>query len=202
VISRLADLMCETGAIRFGEFTLASGRKSDFYLDVKKLLLHPEGLAIVAGHLASQIGTDSYRAVGGVELGPIPLVGAVLLRLSDLAYVTSSAGLGVTGFMVRKQAKEHGTRSQVEGIDLAGRRVALIEDVVTSGGSVAKALPALAHAGAVLGGVFPVVDREEGGEAAIRETASGLGWPVIDYWPVCRLSDLRYHLGETGRWGK
>ena len=150
---------------------LASGRESDFFIDCKQTILTAEGHALV-GELMFQALDDlpTCDAVGGVELGGCPLASAVSL-------VSFQKGRPLTGFYVRKQRKDHGTAKLVEGDKSLkpGTRIALLEDVVTTGGSSLKAVETLKEAGAVVVGIIALVDRLEGGSETIREA----GLPLL-----------------------
>jgi len=136
-------------------FTLVSGKKSDFYLDVKKTALLPQGHALLGQMFFDLLPWDT-SAVAGVALGGCSLASAVSM------YSASRAG-GIPAVYVRKEAKAHGTGQFVESpIDLHGGRVVLLEDVVTSGGSSLRAVHMLQQAGATVIGVYAVVDRLEG----------------------------------------
>jgi len=165
--ARLIDLLRELSFER-RRVTLASGRESDFFIDCKQTILTAEGHALV-GELMFQALDDlpACDAVGGVELGGCPLASAVSL-------VSFQKGRPLTGFYVRKARKDHGTAKLVEGDKSLkpGTRIALLEDVVTTGGSSLKAVETLKAAGAVVVGIIALVDRLEGGADTIR--ASGL----------------------------
>jgi orotate phosphoribosyltransferase len=141
---------------REGDFTLASGRKSKFYLDMKPTMLHPEG-----AHTLSQLVLDKIKdwkvdAVGGLAMGAVPLVTAVSLASSGTARP-------LPAFVVRKEVKDHGTMLKVEtAIDLKGKNVAILEDVTTSGESADIAVNRAREAGANVALVLSIVDRGEG----------------------------------------
>lgn len=151
--------------------TLASGRESDFFIDCKQTVLTAEGHALV-GELMFQLLSElpECDAVGGVELGGCPLASAVSL-------ISHQQGRDLPALYVRKERKDHGTAKMVEG-DKAlfpGVRVALLEDVITTGGSSLKAVRVLENAGAKVVGIIALVDRLEGGAEAIREA----GLPLV-----------------------
>ena len=150
---------------------LASGRESDFFIDVKQTVLTAEGHALV-GELMFRALEDlpECDAVGGVELGGCPLASAVSL-------VSHQRGRDLPALYVRKERKDHGSAKLVEG-DKAlrpGLRVVLLEDVITTGGSSLKAVKALESAGAEVVGIVAVVDRQEGGADTIRQA----GLPLL-----------------------
>jgi orotate phosphoribosyltransferase len=165
--ARLIELLRELSFER-RRVILASGRESDFFIDCKQTILTAEGHALV-GELMFQALDDlpTCDAVGGVELGGCPLASAVSL-------VSFQKGRPLTGFYVRKARKDHGTAKLVEGDKSLkpGSRIALLEDVVTTGGSSLKAVETLHAAGAVVVGIIALVDRLEGGADTIR--AAGL----------------------------
>lgn len=165
--ARLIDLLRQLSFER-RKVILASGRESDFFIDCKQTILTAEGHALV-GELMFQALDElpTCDAVGGVELGGCPLASAVSL-------VSFQKGRPLTGFYVRKERKDHGTSKLVEGDkSLApGTRIALLEDVVTTGGSSLRAVETLKAAGAVVVGIIALVNRLEGGAETIR--AAGL----------------------------
>jgi orotate phosphoribosyltransferase len=165
----LALRMLATKAFQVGgPFTLASGAVSDHYYDVKRVLLDPEGLEIAAHLVAYDLHTtfcECLSGVGGPELGAIPWVGAVVARLAAV-YPSPNPP---SGFMVRKAPKQHGTGRLIEGSVKAGDQVAILEDVVTSAGSVERAIDAIEAVGAKCLTVYTVVNR--GGDAAEERLA-------------------------------
>lgn len=161
-LARLTALLAARSAKR-GDFVLASGRRSDFYIDCRLTTMAPEGLALIGplGLAAIEEAGWGATAVGGLTLGADPVSYAI-------AYASALAGRPVRAFTVRKEAKAHGTGKLVEGPFEAGDRVVIIEDVITTGGSARKAIEAVrAHGGEIVG-VLAVVDREEGGREAIE----------------------------------
>ena len=149
---------------------LASGRESDFFVDCKQTVLSAEGHALVGELLFDAIGPFRPAAVAGVELGGCPLASAVALT-------SHLRGAPVDAVYVRKDAKDHGSRREIEGdVHLPrGARVALVEDVVTTGGSTLKAAEKLRAAGYEVAGVAALVDRLEGG----REAIEAAGLPLV-----------------------
>jgi orotate phosphoribosyltransferase len=163
---RLLALLAERSARR-GHFTLASGRQSTLYIDARLTTMSPDGLALI-GPLALDAlrGSDwGVDAVGGLTLGADPVSYAI-------AYASALAGSPLRAFTVRKEAKAHGTGRLIEGPFRQGDRVAVIEDVITTGGSALRAAEAIRAAGGLVAGVLALVDREEGGREAIE--AAGL----------------------------
>jgi orotate phosphoribosyltransferase len=153
---------------------LASGRESDFYFDMKPSMFDPEGAALIAeGILDAALGAAAAY-VGGLEMGAVPVTAAVSAR-------SHAVGRPVAGLFVRKQAKDHGAKKLVEGLkpgeSLAGARVAVVEDVTTTGESAMKAVEAFRGAGADIALVVSIVDREEG--AAEAFAARGLPFAAL-----------------------
>nr|WP_322782629.1 orotate phosphoribosyltransferase [Synechococcus sp. CBW1107] len=154
-----------TRAYRHGQFTLASGRSSDHYVNCKPVSLSGYGLALLAKALLEHV-EEGAAAVAGLTLGADPLV-------SGVAMAAAQAGLPLDALIVRKQAKGHGTGAWLEGpLPVAGARITVLEDVVTTGGSSLKAVEQLRQAGYVVERVVTIVDRQEGGLDAM--TAAGL----------------------------
>jgi orotate phosphoribosyltransferase len=156
------------------EMKLASGRTSSFYFNMKPTMLDPEGATLVGQLLHEVVAGAGAEWVGGLELGAVPLATAV-------AIASHAAGRPIPAFFVRKQAKEHGTQSLVDGLPrgatLAGRRVAILEDVTTTGGSAMKAIEAVKAAGATVALVVTVVDRQEGATASFA--AAGVPFTAL-----------------------
>jgi orotate phosphoribosyltransferase len=146
-----------------GSFKLASGRMSSVYLNLKPTMLDPDGARLVGAALAREAAALGADYVGGLEMGAVPLVTAT-------AAMSAIAGRPIKAVFVRKEAKDHGTRSLIEGLaegeSLDGRNVVVLEDVTTTGGSSLKAIAALRAAGARVEHVVTVVDREEGASGA------------------------------------
>lgn len=171
-------VLLATRSARRGQFTLASGRQSTLYIDARLTTMSPEGLALIGPlGLAALAGSGwEVDAVGGLTLGADPIAYAI-------SYASAATAHPLRGFTVRKEPKAHGTGQQIEGPFRAGDRVAIVEDVITSGGSALKAVSAVRAAGGVVAGVLALVDREEGGRAALE--AAGL--PVL---VLARASDI------------
>jgi len=151
--------MIRARSMRLGKFTLASGRESDLYLNLKPTMMDPRGARLCAEAFLARVppGTDY---VGGIEMGAVPLTAA-------MAAVSYVHGRPVRTFFVRKAVKDHGTRQMIEGLaegeSLAGKRVLVTEDVVTTAGSVLLAVEAVRAAGAVVTDALVIVDRQEVG---------------------------------------
>ena len=166
---RLAALLADRSAKR-GRFTLASGKQSTLYIDARLTTMSPEGLTLIGPLGFAAIEQAGWRvdAVGGLTLGADPVSYAV-------SYASALAGRPIRAFTVRKEAKQHGTGKLIEGPFRDGDRVAVVEDVITTGGSALKAIAAVRAAGGSVTGVLAVVDREEGG----REAIEAEGVPVL-----------------------
>jgi len=144
----------ECEAIRFGHFVLTSGATSDYYIDIKKASTSPKILKKIAEAMAEH--TDKYDLLAGMELGAVPLVVAVSLET------------GIPYVIIRKEKREHGTGKQIEGRDVGGKKVLVIEDVATSGGSILKTIEILRDSKAEVDKVLVVVDRESGAREKIQ----------------------------------
>jgi len=166
---RLVAMLAERSARR-GQFTLASGRQSTFYIDARLTTMSPDGLALIGPVALDTIARAGWEidSVGGLTLGADPVSYAI-------AYASALAGRPVRAFTVRKEAKVHGTGKLVEGPFREGDRVVAIEDTITTGGSALRAVEAIRNAGGTVVGVLALVDREEGG----RETLEAAGLQVV-----------------------
>jgi len=167
---RLKSIILEK-SYRKGTFTLTSGKTSDFYIDGKQTTLDAEG-GYLCGKLLFDLinsGSDPIHAVGGMTLGADPLVTAV----SVVSFLEQSP---IPAFIVRKEAKGHGTGNYIEGLKNLpeGCRVALVEDVVTTGGTLLKVIERVESAGFVVGLVVTIVDRQEGGAKILEQQ----GYPL------------------------
>jgi len=153
---RIGELAVEVGALQWGDFTLVSGKKSSYYFEGKKLTLSPEGAYQVGKAIFDELVKLDIDTVGGVATGGYPIVTAV-------AIVSHLEGKPLSCFMVREVAKEHGTRRQIEGHLKEGSRVAIVEDVITTAGSVIKVIETVEAANCKVVKVMALVDRHEGG---------------------------------------
>jgi len=170
--SRLRRILVER-SMRFGEFVLASGKTSDYYIDGKYTTLHPEGLACIAHLLLDRLpGLGlGIEAVGGVTIGGDPIVGA-------MAALGHERGEPIQAFLIRKESKDHGTKRLIEGVDLAeGTPVAIVEDVVSTGGSALRAVETVRATGAKVVAALAVVDRSMGADAAFE--AEGIRFEAL-----------------------
>jgi orotate phosphoribosyltransferase len=158
----------------FGDITLASGRKSNFYFNLKPTMLDAEGAALLAEVTLDALAGENIDYVGGLEMGAVPLAGAI-------AQLSFMRGKPIQAFFVRKKPKDHGAKLSVEGLapgeTLKGKRVVIVEDVTTTGGSAIKAVDAVRESGAEIVMVLTMVDREEGATENFRE--AGLGFRAI-----------------------
>lgn len=159
---QLVELLA-TRSARIGEFTLASGARSNLYIDARMTAMSPDGLVLIGPLALSEMRLAGWQAdsVGGLTLGADPISYAI-------AYASALTGTPVRAFTVRKEAKAHGTGKLIEGPFLASDKVVVIEDVITTGGSALKAIHAIESAGASIIGVISLVDREEGGKERIE----------------------------------
>jgi len=160
---RLVQLLA-TRSARRGQFVLASGRSSTLYIDARLTTMSPEGLVLIGTLGLAAIDSAGWEvtAVGGLTLGADPIAYAI-------SYASARSPRPLRAFTVRKEAKSHGTGKRIEGPFERGDRVAIIEDVVTTGGSALKAMEAVRAEGGVVAGVLALVDREEGGREAIEQ---------------------------------
>ncbi|MFZ9149233.1 orotate phosphoribosyltransferase [Vulcanococcus sp.] len=157
----LLELLAQR-AYRHGNFTLASGRTSNHYVNCKPVSLSGIGLALLSTQMLELVEPGAV-AVAGLTLGADPLV-------SGVAQAAALAGQQLDALIVRKEAKGHGTGAWLEGpLPEAGSRITVLEDVVTTGGSSLKAVKQLREAGYVVERVVTIVDRQEGGLAAMQE---------------------------------
>ena len=157
-------------SVRFGDFVLASGAHSSYYIDCRFTTMSAAGQLLI-GQLGLRAIRDAGwapRAVGGLTMGADPVSYAI-------AAASANDAMPIDAFSVRKEAKQHGTGRRIEGNFASGDTVVVIEDVITSGGSALMAAAALHSAGGTVLGVFAVVDREAGGRARIEDA----GLPVV-----------------------
>lgn len=154
-------------ALQTGTFTLASGKTASYYLDCRLVTLHPQGANLIAAGMLERIDAmpETIAAVGGMAIGADPITAAIVT-------LEGIRGGSMRGFMVRKEAKEHGRGRQVEGPVKAGDSVVIVEDVITSGGSAVQAVRAARGFGLEVRGVIGIIDRLAGGSEAFA--AEGL----------------------------
>jgi orotate phosphoribosyltransferase len=161
---RLARLLIEKSYLE-GDFTLTSGQKSDYYFDCKHTALHPEGSWLIGKFFLDMIrAKGGVQGVGGMTLGADPLVSAVTV----VSYIE---GYPLPGFIIRKQPKGHGTNQYLEGLKNfePGMNVCLLEDVITTGGTLLKAVDRVREQGLNIVGILGVLDREQGGRENIAK---------------------------------
>lgn len=170
---------------REGDFTLASGKKSRFYIDLKATTLHPEGADLIGKLAVQELSRKGWTidAVGGLTLGADPIATAVSLA-------AWSQGMSWPAFIVRKEPKAHGTSRYIEGVEnlRPGASVVVLEDVVTTGGSSLKAVERLKESGFEPLGVLSVVDREEGGREIFEQKS-------LELISLVTVSELRQRSG-------
>ena len=178
--ARLVEIIKSRSYMSGVEIKLASGRMSNFYFNLKPTMLDPEGAHLIGHVLVDALEGLEVDAIGGLEVGAIPMATAA-------AAVSFSRGRPLPAFFVRKAVKEHGTKSLVEGLikgeTLKGKRVVILEDTTTTGGSPLKAAAAVEAEGAIVVRIVTIVDREEGAAEIIR--AAG-----YTYAPILSLCDF------------
>ncbi len=165
-LAELAKLVKELAVVH-GRVTLSSGREADYYVDLRRATLHHRASRLIGTLLRQLTGDWDFVAVGGLTLGADPVAAAVM----------HADGRGINAFVVRKEAKKHGMQRRVEGPDLVGERVLVVEDTTTTGNSPLTAVAALREAGAEVVGVATVVDRATGADEVIR--AEGLEYRYL-----------------------
>jgi len=167
-------------ALRFGEFTLASGKKASYYLDGKQITLDSVGARLIGEGLLELLGEPLPAAVGGMAIGADPITAAVIT-------MAGVRGLPLKGILVRKEAKTHGEGGQIVGRPLSGR-VLIIDDVITAGTAIRESIEIIRAAGATPAGVALALDRQERGrdasgqdlpESAVQEVQRLYGIPCI-----------------------
>jgi orotate phosphoribosyltransferase len=152
--NRLYMLLRER-AFRRGRVVLASGKESDYYFDMKPAMLDPDGASLMAELILQELQGLNVDAVGGLEMGAVPLIAPVAMK-------SPAFGRYLPGFFVRKAVKDHGTQKRVDGNDITGKSVVILEDVTTTGGSAMDAVKAVEEAGAKVALVISILDRGEG----------------------------------------
>ena len=164
--TRLIEIVKDRSFESGREITLASGKKSTLYFNMKPTMMTAEGAHLIASLTLDMIAEDNVDYIGGLEMGAVPLAAAV-------AAVSQTQDRPLAAFFVRKASKEHGTRQLIEGLapgeSLSGKRVVIIEDVTTTGGSAIKAAQQVEAEGATITRCVTVVDRREGAEQAFAD---------------------------------
>jgi orotate phosphoribosyltransferase len=171
---RLLELL-RSRAFSFGQFKLASGKTSTYYVNSKKALFNSEVVGLLGDVLFEMTKDLNIQALGGLEVGALPMATAAALRYHQ-------DGRTLEGFFVRKQPKGHGSQERIEGIVQSGWRVAVVDDVFTQGGSVAQAIAEVERIGAEVVAVSCIVDRLEGA----RERLAGR----YRYLPIFTIADF------------
>jgi orotate phosphoribosyltransferase len=151
----------ELDALRFGDFTLTSGAKSNYYFDGRILTLDPEGADLVSEAFLAMAVAAGATGVGGPTVAAVPIAGALALR-------SRQAGTPMDGYFVRDAVKEHGARKQVEGAIRPGAKVVVFDDTVSTGGSLLVAMDAIQDFGCEVMAVLCVLDRHQGGSDEVR----------------------------------
>ena len=173
----ILKLILKENSILVGKFKLSSGKESNYYIDARLTTLHPEGVYLVGRIFLDAISKDSeIQAVGGPTMGADPIVGSILAQ-------SYQKGRPLRGFLVRKEEKQHGTVKLIEGNLRSGDKVAIVEDVATTGGSILKAIDAAKGAGAIVKKVLVIVDREEGA----RRTLEDMGYEFFSIFTIGEL---------------
>ena len=160
---RLAEIIIEK-SFKYREdppFTLASGRTSNYYFNCKPTTMDPEGMNLIGQLIFDMLASSDVSAAGGLTLGADPIANA-------LAVISFQKGRPIKSFVVRKDVKEHGTRSAIEGDVGSDEKVVIIDDVITTGGSTITAIEKAREAGLIVDRVIALIDREEGGRENIQ----------------------------------
>lgn len=163
--SVLIDHICALAVVR-GKVRLASGREADYYVDLRRVTLDGAAAPVVGKVMRSLVADWDFEAAGGLTLGADPVATAML-------HAAAAAGERLDAFVVRKEAKAHGLQRRIEGTEVSGRRVLVVEDTSTTGGSVMQAVDAVREAGGTVVGVATIVDRDTG----VREKIEAAGLP-------------------------
>jgi orotate phosphoribosyltransferase len=145
-----------------GDFVLASGKTSRFYLDMKPTMMDPEAAALLPELILEKVEGVPFDCIGGLEMGAVPLIAPVTIE----AY---RRGRSIPGFFVRQRVKDHGTKKRIDGSDVSGRTALILDDVTTTGGSAMEAAEAVRDAGGAIAMVLAIVDRNEGAVEFFRE---------------------------------
>jgi len=166
----LIELIRELAVVH-GRVTLSSGREADYYIDMRRVTLDGVAAPLVGRVMRELVADWNIEAVGGLTLGADPVAGAML-------HAAAAAGDRLGAFVGRQGGKAHGLQRRVEGSEVAGRRVLVVEDTSTTGGSALTAVEALRDAGAQIVGVASVVDRDTGARERIAEAGLEYRWAV------------------------
>jgi orotate phosphoribosyltransferase len=190
---KLRDLLAQRALI-LGPITLSSGKRSNHYFDCRRLTLNSEGAELVGEAVLDVIQDlpENPLALGGLAIGGLthgadPIIVAVMMKARQ-------RGLSIDGFFVRKEAKAHGTKNLIENAPQSGTRVVIVDDVVTEGGSILKAIDEAERAGCEVVAAITLVDRKEGGGDKIRAK-------IARYIPLFTLDDFREELSKEASAG-
>lgn len=187
-------MFCKHGALQSfvqahavvqGNVTLSSGLRSDYYIDGKSILSSPEGLSLVAEAILAELENYEVYAIGGLEIGAISIAAAVSMMSKDKPRP-------LPNFFVRKDAKKHGSMKQIEGFLPEGKPVAIVDDVITTGGSVIKAIDAVKEVGCQVPVAIAIVDREAGAREALESRH-------IEFCPLMSISNLGLSNGRSNQ---
>jgi orotate phosphoribosyltransferase len=168
--AELGELIRELAVVR-GRVTLSSGLEADYYIDLRRITLHHRAAPLVGRVMLDLVSDWRFDAAGGLTMGADPVATAMLHAAAG-----APAGPAIDAFVVRKQAKAHGMQRQIEGPDITGRRVVILEDTSTTGGSPLTALEAAREAGAEVVGVAVIVDRDTGARERIEAAGVPYRW--------------------------
>ncbi len=161
ISKKVLELSEQVGALQYGDFTLSSGAKSSYYFDGRLMSLHPEGAYLLGRAFLQILEGSGVVAIGGPATAAIPIV-------TSVALVSQLEGVPLEAFFVRAEAKGYGMGKQVEGRLQAGSRVAILDDVCSSGGSLFMAIEAVEAAGCTVERVLAILDRSQGGGEELR----------------------------------
>lgn len=184
-LQELKRLMLEVEAFKFGDFTLSSGKKSDYYCDLRLVTNHPRGVILV-GRLILELMREKHlepKAIGGMESGAIPIASHVQAAFWNLY------GDHLYTFYVKKAVKDHGTKKLIEGYCRPGDKVVIVEDVATTGQSALKACDAVIAAGAEVLAIISILNRQEGADEEIAKRG-------IPFYSLLKRSDFGERPGQ------
>ena len=183
----MGDLLrfVDENAVKRGKFTLASGLVSNYYIDGKQVTSSPIGLTLLVDAIRRELDDFQVDAVGGLEIGAIPIATAV-------AMASVSWDRPIPAFTVRKEKKTHGSQKTIEGIIPSGGRIAVVDDVVTTGGSIIQAIDAIKKDGVSVVVALTIVDRQSGATEALQECG-------VPYRPLLSIEDLGLSNDQTHR---
>jgi len=182
-IQALRQLLAER-SVKSGSFILASGKASTLYVDARLTTMSPEGMVLIGSLGLERIETAGWKpdSIGGLTLGADPVAFAI-------SYASAGTASPLRAFTVRKEPKAHGTASLIEGPFRLMDKVVIVEDVITTGNSALQAIGSVERAGGLVVGVLAIVDREDGGEDAIRAR----GYEIVSLTRISELSGFTPH---------